>query len=135
MTIRVCVSKINQSVCCPMVNNAGIHAVLTVSTRRVTYSTVVVCMAVKRENNVMKVYLTDFDLFTKDVHFLIKCTILSNIGFSLYWLYLTIQIILNNLLLIVFAFFNMFLQTLTIIQKQLLHQTMYLYLEPRLAHA
>lgn len=97
MTIKVCVSIINQSVCCPMVNNAGIHAVLTVSTRRVTYSTVVVCMAVKRENNVMKVYLTDFDLLTKDVHFLIKCTILSNIEFSLYWLYLTIQIILNYL--------------------------------------
>lgn len=39
-------------------NNASTHAVLTASTRHVTESTVVVCMAVKREKNVMKLKIT-----------------------------------------------------------------------------
>lgn len=56
MNIRLCVFKINQSVCCPMEKNASIHAVLTVSTKHVTKSTAVVCMVVKKCNDVMKVY-------------------------------------------------------------------------------
>lgn len=65
MMIKICVSKINQSVCCPMEKTASIDAVLTVSIRHVTKSTAVVCMVVKRGNNVKQVCLTGF-------HFLIK---------------------------------------------------------------
>lgn len=72
MTIKICVSKINQSVCCPMEKNASIHAVFTVSTRRVTESMVVVCMVVKKGSNAMMVYLTNCDLLSKVAHCLIK---------------------------------------------------------------
>lgn len=63
ITIKICVLKLNQSACSPMENNASTPVVLTASTRHVTESTVVVCMAVKRENNVMKVYLNNVDVF------------------------------------------------------------------------
>lgn len=62
MTIKICVLNLNQSAYSPMENNVSTHAVLTASTRHVTELTVVVCMAVKRENNV-KVYLTNVDVF------------------------------------------------------------------------
>lgn len=39
---------------------AGISAMLTVSTRRVTDSTAVVCMAVGKRGIVIRVYLSDF---------------------------------------------------------------------------
>lgn len=39
---------------------AGIHAMFTVSTRRVTDSTEVVCMAVQKKKSVIRVYLSEF---------------------------------------------------------------------------
>lgn len=69
MMIKICVSKINQSVCCPMEKTASIDAVLTVSIRHVTKSAAVVCMVVKSGNNVKQVYLTGFDVFSKYVYF------------------------------------------------------------------
>lgn len=69
MMMKICVSKINQSVCCPMEKTASIDAVLIVSIRHVTKSTAVVCMVVKRGNNVKQVYLTGFDMFSKYIHF------------------------------------------------------------------
>lgn len=44
-----------QNVFCPMERIAGIHAANTVLTRRVTDSMVVVCMAVQKGSNVIKV--------------------------------------------------------------------------------
>lgn len=45
-----------QNVCCPTEKIASLHAVLSVLTRPVTELTAVVCMAVKKETNVTKVY-------------------------------------------------------------------------------
>lgn len=42
-----------QNVCFPLETNASIHAVFTVLTRSVIESTVAVCMAVKKGNNVI----------------------------------------------------------------------------------
>lgn len=39
---------------------AGIHAMFTVSTRRVTDSTAVVCLAVKKKKIVIRVYPSEF---------------------------------------------------------------------------
>lgn len=44
-----------QNVICPMERIAGIHAVYTVSTRRVTDSTEVVCLAVQKGRDVTEV--------------------------------------------------------------------------------
>lgn len=45
----------SQNVFCPMERIAGIHAVYTVSTRRVTDSTEVVCLAVQKGRDVTEV--------------------------------------------------------------------------------
>lgn len=53
-------SKIIQNVYCHMERNVNIDAMNTVSTKRVTKSTVVVYLAVKKGRNVMKVNIFDF---------------------------------------------------------------------------
>lgn len=45
----------SQNVFCPMESIAGVHAVYIVSTRRVTYSTEVVCLAVQKGRDVTEV--------------------------------------------------------------------------------
>lgn len=49
-----------QNECCHMEKIVGIHAVFTVSTRRVTNSTVVVCIVVNMVGNVTQIYCIVF---------------------------------------------------------------------------
>lgn len=55
-----------QNVCFPLETNASIHAVFTVLTRSVIESTVAVCMAVKKGNNVI-VLILDSDMLSKNI--------------------------------------------------------------------
>lgn len=53
---KQCLFFFFKNVICPMERIAGIHAVYTVSTRRVTDSTEVVCLAVQKGRDVTEIY-------------------------------------------------------------------------------